>query len=307
MVDLQVISKIINTKSLRILEDNNITKEYFPEYQEEVEYILDHFDKYGNVPDRSTFLSEFPDIELVEVAESDQYLVEHLREEYLYFNLAPVLNRAAEMSKTDSNLAVEYLVNAFKTLQPEYDISGMDIIQQAQERYDQYLDRKNHQDQWFFTTGFPELDDVMHGIQRQEEFLLIFARTNQGKSFILEKICTHIWEIGFNVGYISPEMSANSIGYRFDTLYKNFSNKGLMWAKNGIDDQEYQDYITELQKRNNKFIVATPADFGRQITVTKLKNWKKIFFLDCIAIDGITYLTDERYKRGDSKTNAYKY
>ena len=80
MVDLQVISKIINTKSLRILEDNNITKEYFPEYQEEIQYVLDHYDKYGNVPDRSTFLSEFPDIELVEVAESDQYLVDHLRE-----------------------------------------------------------------------------------------------------------------------------------------------------------------------------------------------------------------------------------
>ena len=145
---------------------------------------------------------------------------------------------------------------------------------------------------------------MIHGVQRKEELFVIFARTNQGKSFVLEKICTHIWEIGFNVGYISPEMSANSIGYRFDTLYKNFSNKGLMWSKSGIDDEAYQKYIDELKSRNNRFIVATAADFDRQITVTKLKNWVKKFKLDCVAVDGIKYLSDERYRKGDSVTTS---
>ncbi len=308
MVDLQIISKVIQTGSMDILLNNNITTEYFPEYQEEVGYIFEHYEKYGNVPDKATFLSKFvddkgnPTVELVQVAESDRYLVDKIREEYLYFRSVPVIKKAAELLKTDSNKASEYLINEMKYLQPTYDIGGVDIIQQAKNRYEEFQDRKNHQADWFFTCGFPELDGVMHGIQRIEEFLVIYARTNMGKSYILEKICTHIWEIGFNVGYVSPEMSPSSVGYRFDTLYKNFSNTGLMWANKDMNEEEYKQYIEELSTRENRFIVATPADFQRQVTVSKLRNWVKQCHLDCIAIDGITYLADERYIRGDNKT-----
>lgn len=290
------------TKNLDILKDNNITPEFFPEYEEEINYIFDHYEKYGNVPDKTTFEGQFPEIKLVEVSESDNYLIEKIREEYLYYQYVPVMNKVSELLTVDSNKAAEYLINEVRNLQPRYDIGGVDIVKQAQDRYEQYQDRKNHQQDWFFTCGFQELDDLIHGIQREEELFVIFARTNQGKSFILEKMCTHIWELGFNVGYISPEMSANSIGYRFDTLYKNFSNKGLMWAKTGVDDKDYKKYIDELSERKNRFIVATAQDFGKQITVTKLKNWIKQYKLDCIAVDGITYLSDERYRKGDSKT-----
>lgn len=304
MVGLQIISKILSTKSIELLQDNNITAEYFQDYQDEIEYILEHYEKYNAVPDKATFLNEFPDITLLEVQESDKYLVDKIREEYLYYKAVPIINKAADLLTTDSNMAAEYLLNQIKYLQPDYDLGGIDIIKQAKDRYQQYKDRKNHQDDWFFTCGFEELDDLIHCIQRIEEFIVIVARTNMGKSFVLEKICTHIWEIGYNVGYVSPEMSASSIGYRFDTLYKNYSNTGLMWAKNGVDDAEYEKYIDELTTRDNRFVVATPADFQRKITITKLKNWIKKYKLDCIAIDGITYLSDERYKKGDSTTKS---
>ena len=39
----------------------------------------------------------------------------------------------------------------------------------------------------------------------------------------------HSWQLGYNVGLISPEMSATKIGYRFDTLVNHFSNKNLVW------------------------------------------------------------------------------
>ena len=65
----------------------------------------------------------------------------------------------------------------------------------------------------------------------------------------------------------------------------------LLWGNSGVDD--YETYIKDLKEKQNKFIVATPADFDRRITVTKLRNWVKQYKLDMIAIDGITYLTDE--------------
>lgn len=304
MVALQIISKVLSTGDNSIIADNLLTEEYFVGYENEFKFIQDHVIKYGNVPDKATFLIAFPDIELVDVGESDRYLIDTAREEYLYYKSIPVIQKAAELLKSDSNAAAEYLVNSMKDLQPSYALGGVDIIAEAKKRYDQFLDRMDRQEDWYFTCGFSELDDLIHGIKRSEELFVIFARTNQGKSWVLEKMCTHVWQIGYNVGYISPEMGADSIGYRFDTLHNHFSNKGLMWGNDDVDPREYERYIEELSVRDNKFIVSTPADFDKKITVSKLKNWIKQYNLDLVAIDGITYMYDERYHRGDNKTTS---
>ena len=304
MVAIQILNKILTTGDASILQDNNITRDYFVGFEDEYDFLIDHLKEYGNVPDKTTFISKFNDFEFVDVQESDRYLVDTIREEYLYYQSVPVLQKAAELLKSDANAAAEYMIQALKTLQPNYSNNGVDIISQANDRFEKYKERQEHQDEWFFTSGFEELDDIIHGIQREEELLVIFARTNQGKSWVLEKMCTHVWQLGFNVGYISPEMSADSIGYRFDTLNKNFSNKALMWGKGDIEEEEYSEYIKELSEKDNKFMVATPIDFDRKITVSKLKTFVTNNKLDLIAIDGITYMTDERFKRGDNKTTT---
>lgn len=308
MVSLQIISRIINSKDLSIYEDNNLTVDFFPGYEKEIQFILDHKEKYNNVPDKETFLDHFTDengncsIQLVDVSESDKYLIDTIREEYLYNQSVVVVQKYAELLKTDSNAANEYMMSMQNVLQPNYQLGGLDIVTQARMRQNEYIERKENQDTFFFESGFKELDELTHGIQRGEELYVIIARTNQGKSWILEKMCTHVWKTGYNVGYISPEMSASSIGFRFDTLLGNFSNKGLMWGKNDINDEDYENYINELTTKKNKFIVATPIDFNRKITVSKLRNWVKQHSLDMIAIDGITYLSDERGGRNDTKT-----
>lgn len=304
MIQLQAISKIIASGNNSIVENNMLTEDYFTGYEKEYNFIQDHYRMYGNVPDKATFLAKFPDIELVEVTETDDYLIDTIREEHLYTEMVPIIQKAAKLLNDDSNSAAEFALNAIKNLQTSYRLGGTDIIADAMQRYEQFMTRKEHQTERFFTTGFPELDDLTHGIQRGEEFFVIFARTNQGKSWVLEKMCTHVWQIGYNVGYVSPEMGADSIGYRFDTLFRNYSNSGLTWGKNDIDEDEYREYVEGLKEYKNKFIVSTPIDFNKQITVTKLKNWIKQYKLDLVAIDGITYMSDERFKRGDNKTTS---
>ena len=304
MIQLQIISKILKSGDDSILQNNLLDKEYFSGYEEEYDFIQEHKRKYGNIPDEATFLAKFPQTELVECTESDRYLVDTIREEHLYYQSIPVVQKIAELLKTDSNAAAEYMMQAMKNLTPDYHLGGVDIIAQAKDRYEQFVERKEHQNDWFFTTGFEELDDLVHGIQRGEELFVIFARTNQGKSWVLEKMCTHVWQLGFNVGYISSEMSPASIGYRFDTLYKNFSNKGLMWGKDDVADDTYQEYISKLPESTNKFIVATPADFDNNITVSRLRNWIRQYKLDLIAVDGLTYMADERARKTDNKTTT---
>lgn len=304
MVSLQILSKIIESGNYDIVTENTLTRDYFAGYEEAFDFIENHIQKYGNVPDKVTFLTNFPEIDLVEVTESDKYLVDTIREEYLYTQSVPVLKKMAELLKTDSNAAAQYMAAQMKVLQPNYDIGGVDIVAQSKKRLEQFRERKNNPKEWRFESGLKELDDQIDGIERTEEFLVIVARTNQGKSWLLEYICTHIWGLGFNVGYYSAEMSDTKIGFRFDTLMSHFSNRGLLSGGSDIDEKDYEDYIDGLKDRKNKFIVSTPRDFGNDTTVTKLRNWVKKYKLDVIAIDGMTYLSDERAKRNDNKTTT---
>lgn len=304
MIQLQVISYILQTKSMDIIENNFITEDYFPTYLDEFRFIQNHVREYGNVPDRATFLSKFSDMELVEVTETEKYMIDTLREEHLWAKSGPILQHTADLLTTDSNAAAEYIASHIDELQPNYGLGGTDIIAQGEERFNQFKERKDNPDKWFFESGFKELDEITHGIQREEEFLVIFARTNQGKSWVLAKMCAHVWQTGFNVGYISPEMSANSIGFRFDTLYNHYSNKSLMWGNSDVEEGTYEGYINDLKKHENRFIVATPSDFRGALTVSKLKQWIKQYKLDLVAIDGITYMSDERGKKGDNTTTT---
>jgi len=303
MVALQILSKCLANGNISIIEDNQLTEDYFRGYEDEFNFIVNHYKEYGNTPDTATFLSKFDKDDVLEVTESDAYLVKTIREEWLYGQSVPVVQKIAKLLETDANAAVEYMLHALETLQPEYDLGGIDIVAEGQVRYDEWLDRKNNPDKWFFTTGFPELDDVIHGLKRIEEFVLIYARVNIGKSWILEKIITHVWELGFNVGYLSPEMGSSSIGYRFDTLHAHIDNTGLTRGTDDVPEDLYQKYIDNLAENKHRFIVSTPQNFDGKITKTKLKNWVKKFKLDAIAIDGVTYLTDERARRTDSKSD----
>ena len=304
MVSLQILNRVISTKDISIITDNNLTIDYFLEYEDEYSFIKEHFDNYKNVPDTETFINKFPDFELLEVNESDRYLVDAIREEYLYSKSVPVIKKAAELLKSDSNEASRYLQSELVNLTPNYTTPYVDIIH-SNSRVEMFEDKSNNKDKWFIPTGFEELDDIIYGWQCGEEFVVIFARTGIGKSWVLVKTVQHAWEIGKNVGYVSPEMSADKIGYRFDTLNNHFSNMALVRGdKSKVSIDEYRQYNEKLAEHNNSILVSTPMDFNKQVTVGKLRTFVQANNLDMLAIDGITYMTDERYKRGDNKTTS---
>lgn len=146
MIALQVLSKVINTGSTAILEDNLLDETYFVGFENEYHFIVDHVKQYGNVPDRATFIGKFPDLELVEVTESDRYLVDTIREENLYYKAVPIMQKVASLLQGDANAAAEYMLSAVKELQPNYGLGGVDIIHEAQDRYDKFVERKEHQE-----------------------------------------------------------------------------------------------------------------------------------------------------------------
>lgn len=301
MVELQVLNKILKDKNDSILQLNNITRDYFDEYIEEYDWIMNHKSQYGNIPDVETFLGAFQDFDVINISESPEYLVASFKEEYLYRQAVPILQTLADKLQTNSYEAVDYLKTKLPELKVEGVAKGIDIISQAKERYDEWKETKENQDSHFIATGFEELDEIIGGLHCGEELLVLFARTGVGKTWVAIKMLEHCWKMNKRVGLLEPEMTANRIGYRFDTIHQHISSRALY---KGEDIQGYEKYISKLSQSTIPFYVTHPKDFNKSVTVSKLKSWCETNKLDVLAIDGISYLTDDRKQRGDNKTTS---
>lgn len=299
MVELQIISKILNEKSTAIYKTSGITLDYFLLYKEQMSFILTHEELYGSVPDKETFCSKFLDFNVIAVAESDKYLIEAFSEEYIHAQTVPILMKAAELMSTDANEAVNYLRAGIENLPKLSSSIGTDIITTANERFEQWQIKKSNPTEFYIPSGFLELDKITGGWSRGEELIVVFARTGQGKTFFVLKALEYAWKNNYRVGFISPEMSPCKVGYRFDTFNAGLSN----WALNkGEEVEGYENYILDLTKNKTPFNVATLKDFSNDVTVPKIKHYIESNKLDLLAIDGISYISDVRYKRGDSRT-----
>lgn len=301
MIELQVLSRVLKERNASLLTLNGITEDYFITYPDEYTFIMSHLKEYGNVPDKETFLAKFSNFTIVDVTESDKYLVETFNEEHLYSLTVPVINKLADIIQTDSRAAVEYLQSQLPSLTQHNVVLGVDIVSQARERQREWQERRENKERFCIPTGFEEIDEITGGWQRGEEFAVLFARTGQGKSWILIKTLEHAWKIGKRVGLIEPEMSAIKTGYRFDTLSGNISNSALT---RGEDAPNYEKYIEELSANEIPFFVASPKDFRRNITVSKLRAFIESNKLDILGVDGISYLKDERKQKGDNRTTG---
>lgn len=182
LVEAQCLNYILNTKSMSFIIYNNLDETYFPTFLDEYRFIKSHYEKYGNVPDKETIIQQFPDFEFIQVNESDQYLAKEIKEAYLYRSLVPDINKIVDlMSNNKTDEALNILVKASGKVNLKESIEPIDLINQAELRYDEYINKCNDQSRAYVTTGLKELDEIIGGWDRHDEFAVISAKSNQGK------------------------------------------------------------------------------------------------------------------------------
>ena len=300
MVDIQIISKVLNTGNIEIIVHNGLNSDYFPNYSEEFKFLLNHYKQFNKVPDKETFLSNFPDFNIIQVQEADAYLLDKISEEYLYNRSVPVLKRVEELIQNDSRKAIEYLQQELPFLTSKLRLQAKDIVKDSDERIAELEKRKDGK--YFITTGFKELDNALMGWQRGEDLVTVMGRTNQGKSWCLLKFLEEAWKNNYRVGLYSGEMSTTQVGFRFDTIYNNFSNTVL--TKGSQDIEKYKEYIADL-KQKNSFFVITPEDMGGSCTITKLEAFIQKYKLDILGVDQYSLMEDENFKPGQPLRMKY--
>ena len=294
MIQEQFLNYLINTKDSSLLLINNIDEEFFSDYKEEYTYIIDHMNKYGNIPDINTFASEFPHFDFIQVNESPSYLIDKLYEDRNARKLSTLFNKIRqEFNEGDIDKAMNTYLSSMNDIAKAKHIESIDLLRDTS-RYEAFIDRADDWKKFFVKTGFPELDEIIGGWDRQEELATIVARSNMGKSWILLKCACAAAEQGLNVGIYSGEMSERKVGYRVDTLIGHISNTAL--TKGNIEVQnEYKQYLDSLPtKFKGTMKVLTPNMIGGPAGVTALRAFIEKDNLDILFVDQHSLLEDDR-------------
>lgn len=290
---LQLLNKILSTKNFGIVTLNNLTEEYFFNYPAEFTFLKNHYNTYQAVPDALTFVDSFPNFDLFEVTEPDNYLIEAVTKDYKDKYMAEVFNKVKKSLESGNTEDAEFIFNqAYEGLPRGGALQCVDIMTDHS-RFDRYLDRGDNKNSYYLSTGFDELDRIIGGIDRKNENMVIAARTGIGKTWTLCKMAAAACMQGLNVGFYSGEMSVDKVGYRVDTLIGHIQNMALARGELMIQ-KEYHKYLGSLKNSGyGSFKVLTPAMIAGPATVSALQAFVERYNLDVLFIDQYSLLEDE--------------
>lgn len=299
-IELQVISKILTSSDPEeINELCSYDDSYYSVFKPHIQFILNHFQKYDDVPDVFTFQAEFPDVTLVQVSEPVEYLIAELRKNKQHIILVEMFNKLKDLGSADVTSAWKYIATQCDRVAELDGSSPMDIVKDAKARADEVVEFSK---QARIPTGFPEIDKLMYGgMSTVEELLIILARTNTGKSWVCTKMMESAQKNGFPVLYYSPEMQAAFLGTRFDTWRGHFQNSSLY---QGRYDEAYYNYLKELPKEDTSAYILEDKDMeGGEVSVRGLSILVKKYGIKLLIVDGLSYMTDDL----KSDTDYMKY
>lgn len=298
MIQTQIINYFLDTKDKSLITLNTLNIKYFSEYSAEWTFIENHLREYDNIPDKETFLNIFPDFEIINVKETPSYLISELFRDYQTRQLALAFNSVRdELMAGNTEKAIETYRKINEGLTAGISLQCVDIIKDTT-RYDDYVVRTQNFGKYYVSTGFPEIDALIGGWDREEELATIIARTNVGKSWILIKCAEAATKQGLIVGLYSGEMSARKVGYRFDTLAGHISNGALVHG----NASAMGDYKNFLQKQlpltyKGSLKVLTPDMINGPAGVSALRAFIEKEKLDILFIDQHSLLEDDRGAR----------
>lgn len=294
MIQSQVLNKILQDRDSSIITMNNLTADYFSDYKQEFWFIKNHLDKYGNVPDMTTFLSSFPTFEVFKVNENLNYLLEELIKDKNKRFLAENYNKIRNcIMQDDIESAMQVLREASEQSSTAVSLQCVDILKDTS-RYNAYLERTEDYNKYFIKTGFPELDLIIGGWDVKEELATIVARTGVGKSWTLLRCALAAAKQGKIVGLYSGEMSENKVGYRIDTLLGHLSNGSLIHGNASIKN-EYKNYLDSISSKVPGAIkVLTPKMINGPAGVSALRAFIEKEGIEILFIDQHSLLDDDR-------------
>lgn len=207
-----------------------VKPEYFnPEFRKTVDFLHSYYDKYNALPSTDQIVAETDvtlkhrDITKDQISYCSDEVEAFCRRKALEH---AVLAAPAYIDKDDGG-AIEKLVRDALSVSLSRDL-GIDYFAESQTRLEKMLDQPQRT-----PTMWTDFDNLLNGGLARTEMILFSANSGGGKSITLANLAENFLLQGFNVLYLSFELSEEMIAQRFDTMFTGVPT--VAWRSKYLD------------------------------------------------------------------------
>lgn len=296
----RIVCKIITEGEIRKVLDRGVTPRWFynKDDKDALEFILKHYDTYGNVPTKATMLSQFGSgYKIVGIAESLDYLLDACAEHCQWMHAKGVSLDVADALKDGRTAdAVKELeeglvrVRSFSPMKTTL-VNSMDN-DRLDERWDEYDKRKTASGLLGYATGFPTIDDATLGLQ-DGQLITVLAQHKVGKTTLCLAMGNHIYvEHKAPILFVTFEMGVRELEQRQEALMAHINFRRLQQGDlTPLEEKKYADWLDYSQAHYSWPFHFMDVSSGA--TVSSVEAQAVRYDPAVIFVDGIYMMRDE--------------
>lgn len=296
----RIIAKIMTDGDMRPVLDRGVTAEWFVnrKHRDAFEFVLKHFEKYGAVPNRATFVSHMgTGYKILSISESLDYLLDTQADALRWQTartMLPVVQDALKDNDTAGAVkSIEEHLARIHRFQPTPSriVDSMDT-DRAVERWHEYEERAKKRGLLGYSTGFPTIDSTTLGLQ-PGHLVTVVANAKVGKTTLCLCMANHVYKTySAPVLFVSFEMGIREMEMRQEALMAKVNFRDLQAAELGPADMgRYKAHLSAVKDEYHWPFHFMDASSGS--TVGAVRAQIERFDPAVVFVDGIYMLTDE--------------
>lgn len=289
----RLVSKIIRDRSIVPALQKNINEHWFldDENKRVWSFVRKHYNDYNEVPTAVVVKDHYPNYKILDVEDTIDYLIDTMVEFRRRKLTRDGLEEAFTEFKDSGHDSALISMEKTLTVVNEQGVLGtheVDLAQNTQERYQDYLAIQNEQ-MLGLPTGFEKIDEATAGLQGGQLITLI-APPKTGKSQIALKIAINLHKQGYSPMFQSFEMTNREQQTRHDSIRANVSYSRLRTGKLLPEEEKrYIGMLNEMETLHPFHLV----DAVNGLTVSALAAKIQQTNPEIVFIDGVYLMLDE--------------
>lgn len=280
--------------------------EYFEAFTEEFRFLTDYHTQFNAIPNKATFLTQFPDFPFEDTENTAQWIADEVAQDFVGNKLRKEISELEDAIDVNPREAAKSIYELAQKFMPY--ISGgvgeaVNLLD-PRLRLDEIERRRKISGLSGVTMGFDVIDAVCNGTQ-PGEIEIIFARPGQGKTLYLLWGAYAAIQQGKRVTLISPEMGAFEMGLRLDAYSLHQSQSTTLSGK--MDDDEMSEFLRRIVDHSadisklNPLLFREPSQIGRKFTTADVAQVIKVDQPDIVCIDGLMLIDPTRVDKDPRK------
>ena len=302
-IESAIVLGLDNKTSLRSFKHS---KKDFARHGDAYDFILDHFDKYGEFPSTDMLCENFPTVDKTANSVNFDYAVETFKDQVLHRVIVKTVQAQKEKIKENPKEALANIMVGLTDIEVVYDEDVKSYDDGAISRLDEWRERTKKREMgdglMGIPTSFKSTNDTGVGWS-PGELIAAFARPTIGKTWLCVHSAATAVANGYKTLLVSTEMPSRAINMRLDVvlgkmLGYNFSHRALRHG-DPLDEEKYREFLEKSNSRD--LLVCDHISGANGISMEAIAGLVRKHNPKFVVIDGV-YLVNT----GDSRRAAWE-